>query len=195
MASAFMLRVSQKFINIIVAKTLLYRELPKIRDFTYFLLLIAHFLVFALYHRGLELALKERKALSKKLESKKSKEETLLKTVRKNKCRQLLQETLKGLAKGLNLSSFVLKGLLFSGDNWQYFLLTLATRGVASAIIKSLCMTYIMRVKSLKIKKIQLNLLYHVLPSAILFFSLKAYKYFIEYGNEPVLDSYNLQLI
>lgn len=57
--SAFLLRISQKFINIIVAKTLLYGELPKLRDFTYFILLIAHFLVFACYHYGLELKVKE----------------------------------------------------------------------------------------------------------------------------------------
>ena len=63
--SAFMLRASSKFINIIIAKTLLYRELPKARDFNYFLLLIAHFAIFALYHRSLELSVKERRQLMK----------------------------------------------------------------------------------------------------------------------------------
>jgi hypothetical protein len=56
--SAFLLRISQKFINIVIAKTLLHRELPKLRDFTYFILLIIHFLAFTAYHKGLEIGLR-----------------------------------------------------------------------------------------------------------------------------------------
>jgi hypothetical protein len=198
---SFLLRISQKFINIIVAKTLLYRELPKARDFTYFLLLIIHFLVFALYHRALGLIFKERNERVKQVKKQQDlcgeqvaksynammKEETLINKFRRNKCRVLVQETMKGLAKGLNLSSFVLKGLLFSADNWQYFLLTLVTRGVASAVIKCLCVTYILRVKKFKPKKIQLNLIYHVIPSMALFFALKAYKFYLQ-GESPIDD-------
>ena len=77
-----------------------------------------------------------------------------MKVIRRNKCRMLLQETLKGLGKGLNLSSFVLKGIVLSGNNSFYFIMTLVTRGLASAAIKAFCMAYVLRVKKLKIKKI-----------------------------------------
>ena len=48
--SAFFLRCTQKFINIILAKTLLYQELPKVRDLMYFGLLIIHYGAFLAYH-------------------------------------------------------------------------------------------------------------------------------------------------
>ena len=51
------------------------------------------------------------------------------------------------------MASFVLKGLLLSAGNWQYFLATLLTRGIASATIKAFVLSYVFRVKSLKLKK------------------------------------------
>ena len=122
--------------------------------------------------------------------------ETYLKVMRRNKCRTLVQDTLKGLSKGLNMSSFVLKGIIFSGNNWQYFILTLFTRGVASALIKAFCMSYILRVKNLKLKKAQLNILYHVLPSTVLFFSLRFYKQYLEGDQQfPILEETDLDLM
>ena len=82
---------------------------------------------------------------------------------------------MKGLAKGLNLSSFVLKGLLFSSDNYLYFLITLITRGTFSALIKAFAMAYVVRIKNLKLKKAKLNLIYHVLPASLLFFLLRIF--------------------
>jgi hypothetical protein len=95
--------------------------------------------------------------------------------MRRNKWRIFVQETLKGLAKGLNLSSFVLKGLTFSGDNYLYFMITLITRGTFSALIKAIAMAYVVRIKNLKLKKTKLNLIYHVLPASVLFFMLRAF--------------------
>ena len=63
--TAFCLRCTQKFINIIFAKSLLYQELPKLRDLTYFGLLVLHYIAFSAYHHGLEMSLKDQKALSK----------------------------------------------------------------------------------------------------------------------------------
>lgn len=117
-----------------------------------------------------------------------------MKVCRNSKFRMLIQETLKGLAKGLNLSSFVLKGLLFSGDNWQYFLLTLCARGIASASIKALSVTYILRIKALKLKKVQLNLLYHVFPSLMLFIGLKVYQHMLN-DRGSIIDDLGLGII
>lgn len=160
---------------------MLTRELPKTRDLGYFLLLVLHHLIFLAYHRGRELELE---ALAEEAPPKdggfkslaiKRQKETTMKVLRRNKCRMLFQETLKGLAKGLNMSSFVLKGIFLAQDNALYFLLTLIIRGVLSSIIKSLTLAYVLKVKKLKVKKTQLNLLYHVLPSALLYFTLRLY--------------------
>lgn len=153
---AFFLRVSQKFVNMIVAKTLLLRELPKQRDLLYFALLIIHFIAVTAYYKCRESEHKD----------------PLIKRLRRNKCRLMIQETLKGLAKGLNLCSFVIKGLFFLNDD-LYFMITLLTRGIASATIKCLCATYVLRLKKLKPKKVYQNLLYHFLPAALLFISLR----------------------
>jgi hypothetical protein len=40
-------------VNIIVSKTLLMREIPKARHFTYFSLLILHYLAFSAYYWAL----------------------------------------------------------------------------------------------------------------------------------------------
>ena len=113
------------------------------------------------------------------------KEETFLKKMRRNKGRIMIQETCKGLAKGLNLSSFVLKGLVLSGDNWLYFVLSLMTRGMMSALIKAFSLAYVFRIKNLKLKKCHMNLIYHVLPSLTLFFVLSGVKAWIE-RDDPV---------
>ena len=52
--SSFSMRVFSKFINIVIAKSLITRELPKSRDFVYFLLLIIHLASVSLYNQGLE---------------------------------------------------------------------------------------------------------------------------------------------
>lgn len=57
---SFMLRISQKFVNILVSKTILMREIPKARHFTYFILLIVHFIAFSIYYRALEKKEKEK---------------------------------------------------------------------------------------------------------------------------------------
>lgn len=184
--AAFLLRCTAKFINIILAKALLYQEFPKVRDLTYFALLVLHYAAFSAYHHGLEMAQKDQNTSAK---------ETYLKVMRRNKCRTLIQDTLKGLSKGLNMSSFVLKGLLFSGDNWLYFFFTLSIRGIMSACLKSLVLTYVLRVKSLKLKKVQLNFLYHILPSALLYLSLRLYKHYLEQAGESTLDDADLALM
>ncbi len=51
----FGMRITRKFVNIIVSKTILMREIPKLRHFTYFGLLILHFIAFYLYYRAIEL--------------------------------------------------------------------------------------------------------------------------------------------
>ncbi len=51
---SFLLRISGKFVNLIVSKTLLMREIPKARHFTYLSLLILHYLVFSMYYRALQ---------------------------------------------------------------------------------------------------------------------------------------------
>lgn len=55
----FGMRITRKFINIIVSKTILMREIPKMRHFSYFGLLIVHFIAFYLYYRAVELHNKE----------------------------------------------------------------------------------------------------------------------------------------
>ena len=91
----------------------------------------------------------------------------------------LVQDTLKGLSKGLNMSSFVLKGLLFSGDNSLYFFFTLLIKGILSACLKAFVLAYVLRVKRLKLKKMQNNFLYHILPSLILYWTLRLYKAYL----------------
>ena len=113
-------------------------------------------------------------------DQKTSANETYLKVMRRNKCRTLVQDTLKGLSKGLNMSSFVLKGLFFSGDNWLYFFFTLFVRGTMSASLKAFVLAYVLRVKNLKLKKVQLNLLFHIMPSGLLYISLWLYKHYLE---------------
>ena len=56
---AFLLRVLKKFINVILAKTLLTRELPKQRDIIHLFLIILHFFAFACFHKSLELTKNE----------------------------------------------------------------------------------------------------------------------------------------
>jgi hypothetical protein len=53
------MRITRKFVNIIVSKTVLMREIPKARHFSYFSLLIVHFLAFSLYYRAVEMKNKE----------------------------------------------------------------------------------------------------------------------------------------
>ena len=53
------MRITRKFVNIIVSKTVLMREIPKARHFSYFSLLIIHFLAFSLYYRAVEMKNKE----------------------------------------------------------------------------------------------------------------------------------------
>ncbi len=57
----FGMRITRKFVNIIVSKTILMREIPKLRHFTYFSLVIVHFIVFYLYYRAMELESKKEK--------------------------------------------------------------------------------------------------------------------------------------
>jgi len=115
--------------------------------------------------------------------------------MRRNKCRTLVQDTLKGLSKGLNMSSFVLKGLLFSGDNWLYFFFTLFIRGILSACLKAVILTYVLRVKNLKLKKVHINFLYHILPSIVLYWALRLYKAHLEDQSAPILDEADLALM
>lgn len=61
----FGMRITRKFVNIIVSKTILMREIPKLRHFTYFSLLIVHFIAFYLYYRAVELDTKETKTALK----------------------------------------------------------------------------------------------------------------------------------
>ena len=58
---SFLLRISRKFVNIIVSKTLMMREIPKARHFTYFSLLILHYIAFSAYYRALQLEAKQKK--------------------------------------------------------------------------------------------------------------------------------------
>ena len=107
---------------------------------------------------------------------------------------------MKGLAKGLNLCSFVIKGLVLIAptsdmNDVTYFLMTLLSRGVLSSLLKCLCSVYILRVKKMKYKKVQVNLIYHVIPTALLFIALKLYIvwYSIDFFNREEIISFLYQ--
>ena len=91
----------------------------------------------------------------------------------RNKCRIMVQQTLKGLYKGIKMTSFVIKGLLYCGTNPVNFIIPLFVRCVLSQVIRSFCITYILRVKKFKLKRTYMSVLFNVLPSVVLFYSLK----------------------
>ena len=91
----------------------------------------------------------------------------------RNKCRIMVQQTLKGLYKGIKMTSFVIKGLLYCGTNPVNFIIPLFARCVLSQVIRSFCITYILRVKKFKLKRTYMSVLFNVLPSVVLFYSLK----------------------
>ena len=53
------MRITRKFVNIIVSKMVLMREVPRARHFSYFILLIIHFMAFSLHYRAVEMKNKE----------------------------------------------------------------------------------------------------------------------------------------
>ena len=65
--NAFLMRMLQKFINIILSKMLLYREMPCIRDELYFLLLMMHFMAFYLFLKSNEDNVLIKKVIKSKL--------------------------------------------------------------------------------------------------------------------------------
>jgi len=85
----------------------------------------------------------------------------------------MVQQTLKGLYKGIKMTSFVIKGLLYCGTNPVNFIIPLFARCVLSQVIRSFCITYILRVKKFKLKRTYMSVLFNVLPSVVLFYSLK----------------------
>ena len=85
----------------------------------------------------------------------------------------MIQQTFKGLHKGIKMSSFVIKGLVYCGTNPINFILPLFVRCVLSQIIRSFCISYILRVKKFKLKKTHMTLLFNVVPSVALFYALK----------------------
>jgi hypothetical protein len=91
----------------------------------------------------------------------------------RNKCRIMVQQTLKGLYKGIKMTSFVIKGLLYCGTNPVNFIIPLFVRCVLSQVIRSFCITYILRVKKFKLKRTYMSVLFNVVPSVVLFYSLK----------------------
>jgi hypothetical protein len=111
--------------------------------------------------------------------------------LRRNKWRFLAQDTLKGLSKGLNMSSFVIKSILFLDPEnyYTYFFITLVARGILSALIKAIWLAYVVRVKTLKLKKVRLNLLYSVAPSAVLFIVLTYTNYYYQSNSEATIEA------
>lgn len=71
------------------------------------------------------------------------------------------------------MTSFVIKGLLYCGTNPVNFIIPLFVRCVLSQVIRSFCITYILRVKKFKLKRTYMSVLFNVLPSVVLFYSLK----------------------
>lgn len=71
------------------------------------------------------------------------------------------------------MTSFVIKGLLYCGKNPVNFIIPLFVRCVLSQVIRSFCITYILRVKKFKLKRTYMSVLFNVMPSVVLFYSLK----------------------
>jgi hypothetical protein len=84
----------------------------------------------------------------------------------------MLQQTLKGLYKGIKMTSFVIKGLIYCGTSPVNFILPLFVRCVLSQVVRSFCISYILRVKKFKLKRTYMSLLFNVMPSVVLFYAL-----------------------
>lgn len=89
---------------------------------------------------------------------------------RNNESRRVIQETFKGYGKGFNLLVLVNKGLSMQ-INPLYFVMVLIIRGSASAIYKSLFLSYLLK-KPLSLKKAKINFIINTLPTIVAFLVL-----------------------
>ena len=69
--------------SIIIAKLSLYGELPNLKDSTFLMLLLIHFVTFTLFHTAIG--------------------DKVMKKIKNSEVRIVCQETFKGYGKGLNL--------------------------------------------------------------------------------------------
>jgi len=146
-ATAFWLLLGQKFTSVFIMKVLLFGELPSLRDQQFLALLGIHFLTFCYFHSSLG--------------------EPLMRRIRQSQFRIVLQETLKGYGKSINLIGSVRKALKLE-TNVGYFVMVLIIRGSASALFKARTLSLILK-KPMTTKKARRNFYQNTLPSIILY--------------------------
>ena len=102
----------------------------------------------------------------------KIKNKSFIRKLSTNKVRILLQLTLKGLYKGVKMTGFVLKGLIFCRQNPLMFVVPLFAKSIMSKLTQSACLAYVFKIKKMKYKKSQMSLLFGFFPAFVLFFFL-----------------------
>ena len=106
------------------------------------------------------------------LHHEKIKNKSFVKKIMRNKFRIMIQQTLKGLYKGVKMTSFVIKGILYCGTSPINFIIPLFVRCVLSQVIRSFCITFLLGAKKFKLKRTYMSLLFNVFPSVVLFYAL-----------------------
>lgn len=134
--------------SLLLGKILLQGQIPTLRDSSFLLLLVIHFVTFALFHSH-------------------GKVEDFMTRLKKSEIRIVVQETFKGYGKGLSLLKLVAKGYEMHTSG-TYFLMVLVMRGSASAIFKASYVSIVVK-KPIKVKKAKINFLFITLPTAVLY--------------------------
>ena len=133
--------------SIIVAKLSLYGELPNLKDSTFLMLLLIHFVTFTLFHTAIG--------------------DKVMRKIKKSEVRIVCQETFKGYGKGLSLIQLVHKGMNV-GINPVYFIIVLLIRGSASALFKAFFVSFIEK-KAINTSRAKSNLLFITVPTIALY--------------------------
>ena len=60
--------------------------------------------------------------------------------------------TFQGLYKGIKLTGFVIKGLIFCSHNPLMFLIPLFTKSILSKMTQAACSAYVFKIKKMKYK-------------------------------------------
>lgn len=129
--------------SIIIAKLSLYGELPNLKDSTFLMLLLIHFVTFTLFHTAIG--------------------DKVMRKIKKSEVRIVCQETFKGYGKGLNLIQLVHNGMKLH-INPLYFIMVLLIRGSASALFKAFCVSFIEK-KAINTSRAKSNLLFITVPT------------------------------
>ena len=133
--------------SIIIAKLSLYGELPTLKDSTFLMLLLIHFMTFTLFHTAIG--------------------DKVMRKIKKSEVRIVCQETFKGYGKGLSLIQLVNTGMKLH-INPVYFIFVLLIRGSASALFKAFFVSFIEK-KAINTSRAKSNLLFITVPTVALY--------------------------